>query len=414
VASQTVPCRAQAFTEAPVVAQPCPLERLGALGGGLDGRQGRNRADLDRLQIRAETDIDAIECFLQEFTASPGTWRTYRKEAERLLLWAILVRGRALSDLDRQDFEAYLNFLADPQPRALWCGPRRPRSASDWRPFVGPLGRSAQVAALACVNSLMTYLVEAGYVRANPLALIRQRRRRALAGQFPALGPERYLDGAMQGAVFAALEDRRRDTPRERHRYERDRFLLALLFLLAPRAGELEAHRMNSFREVRGRWWWYVLGKGDKPARIPVNDDLLAALQRYRAHLGLTPLPSPEDETPLLLSLNGRRGITARRLNQILKELFHRAAERLETQAPHKAARLRRASAHWGRHTGITGQVDSGLAAHYVQRHARHADPRTTDRYIHTEDERWHEAAQQHRLPWFDDRETDPGIDQPT
>ena len=34
---------------------------------------------------------------------SPATQRTYRKEAERLILWAIVERGRALSSLTTED-----------------------------------------------------------------------------------------------------------------------------------------------------------------------------------------------------------------------------------------------------------------------------------------------------------------------
>jgi hypothetical protein len=34
---------------------------------------------------------------------------------------------------------------------------------------------------------------------------------------------------------------------------------------------------MNSFREERGLWWWHVVGKGGKKAKVPVADDMLQA-----------------------------------------------------------------------------------------------------------------------------------------
>ena len=50
---------------------------------------------------------------------------------------------------------------------------------------------------------------------------------------------------------------------------------------------------MGDIVQRRGLWWWRVLGKGSKIGDIPVGDSLLAALQRYRSHCGLPPLPLP-------------------------------------------------------------------------------------------------------------------------
>ncbi len=379
------------------------LARLAALqiaDAALDGRHGSNRADSAELQISADNDLEAIKVFLAEYSASPGTQRIYTRECERLLLWAVHARGKPLSSLQRGDFENYLTFLRDPQPAALWCGPRRVRHTHVWKPFVGPLSEAAQMVALAAINSLLNYLVDARYLSANPLGLIRQRRKQAKLAQLPDLKIERFLDESMWNALNEAIEELPKDSVGERDAYERARFTAALLMMLAPRAGELETHCMNSFREVRGRWWWYVVGKGGKPARVPVPDDMLAALRRYRSYLGLAPLPQPADTTPLLLSLKGSRSITARRLNQVLKKLFHAAAAKLEISAPHKADKLRKASAHWGRHTSITAKVDSGIDRRYVQKVARHEDARTTALYIHEDDEHWHDEAQKHRLQW--------------
>jgi hypothetical protein len=85
---------------------------------------------------------DAIRCFLVEYDRSPGTFRIYQRECERLLLWSLVECRKPLSSLNRQDFEGYLNFLADPQPAA--CGAaRRPSGHGEVAPFVGPLSESA-------------------------------------------------------------------------------------------------------------------------------------------------------------------------------------------------------------------------------------------------------------------------------
>ncbi len=381
------------------------------LSPALSGQDGENRADRSKRQIDADNDLDAISCFLTEYDRSPGTARIYQRECERLVLWAVHECGKPLSSLTRQDFEGYLNFLADPQPADRWCGPKVSRSSSAWRAFVGPLSEPALLTAIAAINSLMRYLVDAGYLAGNPLGLIRQRRRKlALEGlaqgtASAAIAPEstsieRFLDTDMWAAVTRAVESLPRENPSQLDEYERLRFICALLYMLAPRAGELETHRMNSFQEERGLWWWHVTGKGAKRAKVPVPDDMIQALVRYRKHLGLTAVPKRSDTTPLLVGLRARAPITARRLNQILKSLFSRAADLLGPEQEHKAEKLRAASAHWGRHTGITAKVDAGIEERYVQKDARHSDRRTTQRYIHEEVRRWHEEAQKPRLPW--------------
>ena len=396
----------------PTVVPIRPLDCI-EIPASLDGHAGDNRAERSRRQIQADTDAAAISCFLAEYDRSPGTLRIYRRETERLLLWSLVDCGKPLSSLNRQDFEGYLNFLADPQPSQTWCGPKIDRNSDAWRPFVGPLSESAVLTAMAAINSLMRYLTDAGYLAGNPLGLIRQRRRKmaaeasgsplTISATDEAEKVERFLDEEMWAAVTQAIEAMPRNHDQGVAEYERARFIAAVLYMLAPRAGELESHRMNSFREERGRWWWHVVGKGGKKAKVPVADDMLQALMRYRKFLGLTAVPTRNEATPIIGSVRDGSPITARRLNQILKKVFFAAADYLPDESDYKKEKLRAASAHWGRHTGITAKIDSGIAERYVQKDARHSDARTTQRYIHEEEERWHDEAQKQRLPWKKD-----------
>ncbi len=398
----------------PAFDQPLRPLRWMAPPPELLGASGTNRAPTSCLQLSVTNDLEALAAFLTEYDQSSGTHRLYQRECERLFLWAWRECGKPVSSLTRQDFEGYLNFLVDPQPAAVWCAPKAPQETDRWRPFVGPLGEPAVMAAVAAVNSMLSYWVDAGYLQGNPMGLIRQRRKK-LRAEAPvgAQRPwqddenskvERFLDPEMWMAVTQALEAMPEDTPKQLDEKERMRFICAFLYLLAPRAGELERQRMDSFRESRGHWWWHVVGKGDKAARIPVPDDMVHALVRYRKHLGLPAVPTKKHEAleaqrPLLASLKDGSPITARRLNQLLKPLFAQAADLLPSEAEHKKDKLRRASAHWGRHTSVTARVDSGIDDRFVQKDARHADFRTTQRYVHEEDERWHAETQKLRLP---------------
>jgi hypothetical protein len=101
--------------------------------------------------------------------------RTYRKEAERLILWAIVERGCALSSLTTEDAVAYRSFLHRPTPAARWTGPVRPRSASDWRPFTGAVSARSAAHALSVLGALFRWRVEQRYVLANPLAGVKVR-----------------------------------------------------------------------------------------------------------------------------------------------------------------------------------------------------------------------------------------------
>ncbi|MFO1371661.1 MAG: hypothetical protein U1F42_04465 [Candidatus Competibacteraceae bacterium] len=125
-------------------ASPLPLERL-RVPAALDGRAGGNRAGPDVVcQLGANNDLEAIQAWLAEFHDSPQTLRNYRKEAERLLLWALLERRKPLSGLTREDCILYETFLTDPQPHDRWCGPKAPRFSPKWRPFLGPQSRQPQ------------------------------------------------------------------------------------------------------------------------------------------------------------------------------------------------------------------------------------------------------------------------------
>lgn len=385
----------------------------------IDGSSGTNRGDRALLQIGATNDVEAVTAFLCEYDQSPGTNRIYSRECERLMLWAYHECKKPISSLTRQDFEGYMNFLMDPQPAGQWCGPKARKGKLEWRPFVGPLEESAVFTAIAALNSLMTYLVDAAYLAGNPLGLIRQRRRKMNAignfenqtkhGKAPVHGTvkdenekvERFFDDVMWKAINASVEAMHSQNPEKNADYERARFVCAFLYLLAPRVHEMETHTMNCFREERGLWWWHVVGKGAKAARVPLPNDMLKALARYRASLGLPAMPDRSDTSPLLRSTRfPGRPITARWLNMLLKDIFSRACTYLPEDMEWKAQKLRSASAHWGRHTGITAKVDAGMGAHFVQKDARHMDRRTTERYIHDDEISWHAEAQKQHLHW--------------
>jgi hypothetical protein len=114
----------------------------------VDGSRGTFRAPAATRTLSASNDYEAVRTWLA-LHESPATQRTYRREAERLILWAIVERGRALSSLTTEDALAYRAFLRHPSPRGRWVGRVRPRTSPEWRPFNGSLSARSVAHALS-------------------------------------------------------------------------------------------------------------------------------------------------------------------------------------------------------------------------------------------------------------------------
>ena len=233
----------------PVAPQPAPLESL-VIPSTLDGSIGANRATDGRAQIAATNDLDAIRAWLSRFHDTKTTFESYRKEAERLLLWSLVTLGKPLSSLTHEDCLRYQQFLADPQPAATWVagsGREHPRHDERWRPFYGPLSSASQRQAIVILNALFSWLVQAGYLACNPLSLSRQRTKHAAARL------TRYLEPALWQEVKDTIATLPRETDRARAHAYRARWLLTLLYLGGLRIAEVCANHGPVFCAARRR-----------------------------------------------------------------------------------------------------------------------------------------------------------------
>ncbi|MGF6482915.1 hypothetical protein QFZ91_005142 [Paraburkholderia sp. JPY419] len=140
----------------------------------VDGSHGVFRAPKSMCALEADNDWQAINAWLERHEAN-DTQRAYRREAERLLLWAIAERGKALSSLTSEDATTYRTFLRHPAPRARWVAPARPRSSLEWRPFTGTLSPDSIAYALSILRAMFRWLIDQRYVLANPFAGLKVR-----------------------------------------------------------------------------------------------------------------------------------------------------------------------------------------------------------------------------------------------
>lgn len=398
-----------------------PLERI-VLGDTLSGRAGRFRADRARCHLAAGDDREAILAWLAAKGPAPEararltpTQLAYRKEAERFLLWVTLERQCALSSATVEDCIAYRDFLL--APSAAWCGPRAiPRWQAGWRPLEGPLSARSCHYAISVLGNLFGFLVAQGYLVGNPWRAVRP-------PQALPRGPDigRGLSAAQWAHVRQALA--RLPVGLAAQRLQ---IALPLLHATGLRLAELLGATTDDLRWVSWQggasrrtegWWLTVRGKGGKVREVPVPAAWIDALSVYVAARGYIGPLDQLSGVPLLGAthrLDGGDGAcdggAGRRVDGVSGSAFHRQLKRflqdcavgLEAIAPAAAQRLRRASAHWLRHTHISHALDAGVPVEVVQQNVGHASLDTTTRYVRTE-----QARRQAMMRKLWDRQTD-------
>lgn len=371
---------------------------------------------------RFQQDFNHTLNFLNSYSGSLGTFNSYRREAERLLQWCWQIKKMTLIDLKRDDIEHFIRFCQSPPlawialkkaPRFIEKEGRRIPNTS-WRPFVVTVTKAARKRGdtksisqfslsqgavqeiFAILSTLFNFLIAEEYLVSNPVALIRQKSKFVRKRQQNV--PIRRLSLLQWEAVLNAAEMLAEEHP-EKH--ERTRFMLSLLYGMYLRISELSASdrwipTMNDFaKDGNGHWWFTTVGKGNKERQIAVSDAMLESLMRWRSFLGLTPLPSPADNTPLIPKLrgNGPMSDTAP-IRRLIQLCFDNAAATLrQHQQFEEADSLNVATVHWLRHTGISEDVKIRPREH-VRDDAGHSSSATTDRYIDVELQARYKSAQ--------------------
>lgn len=183
--------------------------------------------------------------------------------------------------------------------------------------------------------------------------------------------------------------------------YERTLFIIATIYSMYLRVSDIVGRdnwqpMMSDFRkDDHGNWWFHVIGKGNKSAKISVKDEYIDVwMDRYRRFLNLSPRPSPDDSSPLLQSLTGRAGLSEGHIRTLVQEVFDFALERMRADGfpDDDIKNLRSASLHWLRHTSAT--ADAKVRDHKdLQADLRHQSLATTvDTYYNSRDEERHRS----------------------
>jgi len=339
--------------------------------------------------ILAKNDVEAVKVWVQQFKDTPTTKRAYQKEAERLLLWCTFEKGLAIGELKAEHFEEYFNFLQNPPNN--WLGSkkelREERYSLKWRPLVAPLKKASLLFAVRVISCLMNYLVEAKYLKSNPIKLIKKYRERTID-----LEEQKYkvwarmLEADEWSAVQETLQNLRESTSKEQRYKTRAQLLFALLYLLGLRIHEVAQATWGSFRKLNGSWWFFVRGKGGKLGHVPVNDQLLSIIKIYRLSLNKLPLPEEDDLEPVLAIAKTNKSLSVRQLFSNVKDIGKLAAKKFKRN-PTKRQKLESLSPHWLRHLSASHQDLVGISGTMIQANHRHESYSTTQIYLHAPDE---------------------------
>lgn len=376
--------RARALILATPPSSVVPWERI-RLPHEVDGSRGNFRAPRRACTLDAANDYEAVQAWLSLHEA-PTTQRAYRKEAERLILWAIVERGRALSSLTTEDGVAYRAFLRRPTPRERWVGPQRPRSAPDWRPFARALSARSTAYALSVLAAMFRWLIEQRYVLANPFAGIKVRGRTRVAAVDTSRG---FTEG--EWLLVRTIADGLEwtygwDAPAA----QRLRFILDFAYATGVRASELVGATLGDIRKNESDdHWLHLVGKGNREGKVVLSPLARTGLDQYLVQRGLPVTPARWDpRTPLLVSLgqDSEASITGTRLWRVMRRFFKHAAEVIAPENPAVAEKLRRASPHWMRHTHATHALARGAELTSVCDNLRHASVATTSIYLQSDE----------------------------
>lgn len=342
--------------------------------------------------LGVHTDGAAVAVWLADCADnSVNTAQSYRKEAERLLLWESECKGLALCQLGRADFLEFTQFLRNVP--ADWIMDRRyKRNDPRWRPFLQQPSESSISFTITVLHGMMRYLVDAGWLVANPMP---KPRSQAVRVWRPS---ERALPKELVALALEVTEPNPDHSPKERIIHARDRWLLYFMLHLAPRVSETRTLTGSIKRlNVGGRmaWVWHVVGKGGYEDRIPVPAHVMAELGAFRTALRIPALPLKDDPVPLLPSLKrlqkdghileipqqmGRFAIYKR-----LTEVIFPAAAKLAEDRGMDGSLLLEASPHWLRHTALTELTNATGNIKLAQALGRHRSINTTSGYVQTD-----------------------------
>jgi len=158
----------------------------------------------------------------------------------------------------------------------------------------------------------------------------------------------------------------------------RDYCILSLMLHTGLRRAEIASLKVGSLSGQGNKLWLIVFGKGQKYRKIPLKNELLIErLGKYLEKVG----NKGKLEAPMFLTRSQRGG---RPIQAITPETIRRVVEKNS-----KLANIqKRVSSHTLRHTFLTRALEKTGDLAGVRDLAGHSSIQTTNRYLHSSEER--------------------------
>lgn len=332
----------------------------------------------------------------------------------------------SICDVGRVEFRRFMDFSISPPVELISSAPysmflNEHTINPDWKPFTsrGSIHEykrtdSSIKTQLSVLSSLYGFLHDEGYVDKNPPAMFAKRTNLRNNENVNVVDEEkeRALSDRQWTEVWSIVCELASENPA----HIRTKFMFAMFYLLYLRVSELSARAgyeptMNLFSQHHNEnnWTFFVpRSKHGRSRRVMCPPDLIELLKEYRLSLGLSELPTPTDTTPLFPrwtpARNGRKAgelhatLGKDRIQEIVKEIFQMAYERLLHSAPHEAADMLTFSAHSLRHYGIQKDLELERPQHHVMSDAGHKDLSTLSRYSKSNKTDRYKSAQAKKL----------------
>ena len=363
-------------------------------------------------------DFLQTQAFLKSYSRkSEATYRSYRNEIERLLLWAWCMANKSVMQLKRPDLEAFFDFVHSPpsvwvaesvQDRFKIIGGEW-RQNDNWRPFAAKISKEDRKKALAggldvkpireghklsgeaiklcfsAISCFYDYLADEGYAFGNPIPAIRKQSPYLIKGATQK-NIKRLSDLQWDYVLSCAEVSANTDA-----KYERMLFVVALLKTLYLRVSELSDRAnwqpvwQHFWEDSDGNHWLKVLGKGNKLRDVSVPSALFPFIQRYKAYRAAVS-GNFNSNAPLVAKNRGSGGMSSRQLRNIVQEAFDMAYDKMLAEGfADEAKALREATTHWLRHTGASQDIATRPLKHMAD-DLGHASMGTTDQvYIQSD-----------------------------
>lgn len=360
---------------------------------------------------RFDTDYNHAKQFLLSYQHNAETFKSFRREIERYAQYCWFIANKSMLDMCRSDIENYLSYCQNPP--ITWISNKNVVrfkmknglriSNKNWRPFVVSVSKSQRHLGIkpkrnqyklseksfreifTILNCYYNFLIQEEISEINPIIQVKQKSRFYRSTQGKA--KVRRVSQLQWQTIIEIAEAMAARNP-EKH--ERTLFIFSALYGMYLRISELTVSErwtptMNDFeKDHDDHWWFTTVSKGNKERRIAVSQSMLAALSRWRSHLGLSPsLPLPSDNSPLIPKIIGHGGVSdTSHVRRIVQDCFDEAIASLRQRGlENDAQELSQATVHWLRHTGISDDVKVRPREH-VRDDAGHSSSSITDRYI--------------------------------